>query len=185
VERSEAHGTDAALAAKPCRESRCVKISRVFPPDFNDHGTMFGGRLMAYIDDVASISASRHSRAKVVTASTDSVDFLSPITPQDSVCLSSYVTWTGHSSMEVFVKAVAENLRTGERKIAATAFLTFVAIDDAGRPIPVPPAVPETEEERRLAEGAPTRAELRRRHREESRRLATFLTPDKFWEIDR
>jgi acyl-CoA hydrolase len=173
------------LSGKPCRDSRCVKISRVFPPDFNDHGTLFGGRLMAYIDDVASISAARHSRAKVVTASTDSVDFLAPITPQDSVCLSSYVTWTGRSSMEVFVKAVAENLRTGARTIAATAFLTFVALDDEGRPALVPPAIPETSEELRLAETAPARAELRRRHREESRTLASFLTPDKFWEIDR
>jgi acyl-CoA hydrolase len=170
-------------SAKPCRTSRCVKVSRVFPPDFNDQGTLFGGRLMSYIDDVASISAARHSREMVVTASTDSVDFLCPITPEDSVCLSSYVTWTGTSSMEVFVKVVAENLRTGERKIAATAFLTFVAVDAAGRPVPVPRAVPETPEEQKLFETAPLRAERRKRHRAESRELASFLTPDKFWEI--
>lgn len=177
-------GTADVKDPKPCKESRCVKISRVLPPDFNDQGTLFGGRLMAYIDDVASISASRHCRSKVVTASTDSVDFLCPITPEDSVCLSSYVTWTGTSSMEVFVKVVAEKLLTGERKIAATAFLTFVALSDEGRPIPVPPVLPQTPEEKKLYETAPARAESRRRHRAESHRLVAYLTPDKFWEVE-
>lgn len=170
--------------AKPCKDSRCVKISRVFPSDFNDHNTLFGGRLMEYVDDIASISASRHSRAKVVTASTDSVAFLCPITQSDSVCLFSYVTWTGTSSMEVFVKVVAEDLRTGDRRIAATAFLTFVAIDDEGRPVMVPRVIPQTQEEQKLYETAPGRAESRRVHREQSKILASYLTPDKIWEIE-
>lgn len=138
---------------------------------------------MAYIDDIASISASRHARSEVVTASTDSVDFLTPITQNDSVCLASYVAWTGTSSMEVFVKVVAENLKTGERKIAATAFLTFVALDHEGKPIPVPKVVPETAEEKKLYETAPSRAEMRRRHRGESKTLASYLTADKFWDM--
>ncbi|CAM3684983.1 acyl-CoA thioesterase [Alicyclobacillus pomorum] len=170
------------LEAKKCRESRCVKISRVFPPDLNDHNTLFGGKLMAYIDDVASISASRHARAEVVTASTDSVDFLSPIRQTDSVCLSSYVSWTGTTSMEIFVKVVAEDLKSGERRVAATAFLTFVALDENGKPMRVPKVIPETEEEKKLYETAPARAELRKRHREESKRLAAHLTVDKFWD---
>jgi acyl-CoA hydrolase len=168
--------------AKPCKESRCVKISRVFPTDLNDHNTLFGGKLMAYIDDIASISAARHARAEVVTASTDSVDFLHPIRQSDSVCLASYVTWTGTSSMEVFVKVVAENLKTGERKIAATAFLTFVALDENGKPCPVPKVIPETEEEKLLYETAPKRAELRKLHRDESKRLAANLKLEKFWD---
>lgn len=170
------------MEAKKCKESRCVKISRVFPSDFNDHDTLFGGKLMAYIDDIASISASRHARTEVVTASTDSVDFLTPIGKSDSVCLSSYVTWTGRSSMEVFVKVVAENLKTGERRIAATAFLTFVALDDEGKPTPVPKVIPETDEEKKLYETAPVRAELRKRHRAESQALAAHLKVDKFWD---
>lgn len=171
------------LTAKPCRESRCVKISRVFPTDLNDHNTLFGGKLMAYIDDIASISASRHSRTEVVTASTDSVDFLCPITQGDSVCLASYVAWTGTSSMEVFVKVVAEDLKTGDRRIAATAFLTFVALDDAGKPLVVPKVIPETVEEKKLYETAPSRAEMRKRHRGESKTLASYLTADKFWDM--
>ncbi|MCL6516646.1 acyl-CoA thioesterase [Alicyclobacillus sp.] len=170
------------MEPKFCRESRCVKISRVFPNDLNDHNTLFGGKLMAYIDDIASISAARHARANVVTASTDSVDFLCPIRQSDSVCLTSYVTWTGRTSMEVFVKVVAEDLKTGERRIAATAFLTFVALDDQGTPVPVPPVRPESEEERVLYETAPRRAELRKQHRNESKALAAHLRTEKFWD---
>jgi acyl-CoA hydrolase len=139
---------------------------------------------MAYIDDIASISASRHARTEVVTASTDSVDFLYPISQTDSVCLASYVTWTGTSSMEVFVKVVSEDLKTGNRKIAATAFLTFVALDDEGKTVPVPQIIPETEEEKKLFETAPMRAELRRRHRTESKSMASHLTIDKFWDLE-
>ncbi|MCL6599524.1 MAG: acyl-CoA thioesterase [Alicyclobacillus macrosporangiidus] len=170
------------VQSKFCRESRCVKISRVFPNDLNDHNTLFGGKLMAYIDDIASISASRHARTDVVTASTDSVDFLCPIRESDSVCLTSYVTWTGTTSMEVFVKVVAEDLKTGDRRIAATAFLTFVALDDQGRPVPVPPVRPESEEERLLYETAPRRAERRKQHRAESKELAARLKTEKFWD---
>lgn len=164
------------------RESRCFKTSRVFPPDVNNHNTLFGGKLMAYIDDIASIAATKHCRRSVVTASTDSVDFLHPIRPTDSVCMEAFVTWTGHSSMEVFVKIVKEDLLSGERRIAATSFLTFVALDDQKRPVPVPAAVPETEEELKLHESAPQRAEMRRIRREESKKLAGFLTMKQPWE---
>lgn len=137
---------------------------------------------MAYIDDVASISAERHARAECVTASTDSVDFLAPIREGHSVCLTSYVTWTGTSSMEVFVKVISEHLRTGDRKIAATAFLTFVALGSDGNTAQVPRVIPETPEEQKLFETAPLRAEARKRHREESKYLASHLKADKFWE---
>jgi len=168
---------------KMSRESRVVKTSRVFPTHTNSHHTLFGGLLMSYIDDVASISASRHSRRECVTASTDSVDFLRPITPEDSVCLESVVSWTGHTSMEVFVKIIAENLRTGERRIAATSFLTFVALDENKNPVPVPQVVPETEEEKKLFETAGQRAEERKQHRRTSRDLAASLTAKRSWEI--
>ncbi|MFB6363087.1 acyl-CoA thioesterase [Paenibacillus elgii] len=162
--------------------SRCYKTSRVFPTDVNNHDTLFGGKLMAYIDDIASISASKHCRKNVVTASTDSVDFLSPVRQTESVCLESFVTWTGKSSMEVFVKVITEDLITGERKIAATAFLTFVALDDDQRPVAVPQVVPETEEEKRLHETAKHRAEMRRIRREQSKAFADYLITDFPWE---
>ncbi|MGW0042230.1 acyl-CoA thioesterase [Rhodococcus sp. NPDC003348] len=171
----------AIVQAKPCRESRVVKTSRVFPNDVNDHNTLFGGRLMSDIDMTASISATRHSRASVVTASTDSVAFLAPVRPSDSVCLESYVTWTGRSSMEVFVKVTAEDLRSGDRRIAATAFLTFVAIDDAGLPTQVPEVVPESDEERKLNETGDVRAQHRRAHRQQSQEMAAYLSTSRPW----
>jgi acyl-CoA hydrolase len=164
------------------RESRCYKTSRIFPSDVNNHNTLFGGKLMSYIDDIASIAASKHCRRSVVTASTDSVDFLSPIHPTDSVCLESFVTWTGKSSMEVFVKVITEDLKTGERAIAATAFITFVALDEERKPVTVPEVIPETEEEIKLHESAPQRTEIRRIRRVESKKLAGFLTMKQPWE---
>lgn len=164
------------------RDSRCYKTSRIFPTDVNNHNTLFGGKLMAYIDDIASIAATKHCRRSVVTASTDSVDFLHPIRPSDSVCLEAFVTWTGKASMEVFVKVIKEDLLSGERKIAATSFLTFVALDDHNKPVLVPAVVPETEEEVKLHETAPHRAEMRIIRREESRKLAGFLTANQPWD---
>lgn len=108
--------------SKRCRDSFVVRTSIVLPPDTNSHGTMFGGKLMAYIDDIAAISAMRHARKHVVTASTDSVDFLHPIYEGNSVCLEAFVTYTGQTSMEVFVKVIAEDLLTGERNVCALSF---------------------------------------------------------------
>ncbi|MEJ8306913.1 acyl-CoA thioesterase [Saccharibacillus sacchari] len=166
----------------PIRTTRSYKMARVFPTDVNSYQTLFGGKLMAYIDDIASIAAAKLSRANTITASTDSVDFLYPIYMTDSVTLESFVTWTGRSSMETFVKVVREDLKTGERQIAATAFLTFVALDDHGRKAEVTPVYPETEEERKLHESAPVRAEMRKQRREASRTLAEFLTKSYPWE---
>lgn len=170
------------MEGKTCNESRVVRTSRIFPNDVNNHNTLFGGKLMSDMDMLASISAVRHSRKECVTASTDSVDFLSPITPKDSVCFESFVTWTGTTSLEVFVKIIAEHLISGERKIAATAFFTFVALDDNGKPSPVPPVIPETEEEKKLFETGHERAEKRKKHREASKELANYFTTRKPWE---
>ncbi|MEH6992999.1 acyl-CoA thioesterase [Neobacillus drentensis] len=167
---------------KTCNESRVVRTGRIFPNDVNNHNTLFGGRLMSDMDMIASISAVRHARKEVVTASTDSVDFLSPITQQDSVCIESFVTWTGTSSMEVFVKVIAENLMTGNRKIAATAFLTFVALDEDGKPTKVPEIIPETKEEKKLFETGKDRAEKRKEHRKNSKELASYFTTERPWE---
>lgn len=170
------------MEEKFVRESRTVKSSVVLPPDTNNHGTLFGGKLMAYIDDVAAISAIRHARKNVVTASTDSVDFLQPIKEGHSVCLESFVTWTKTTSMEVFVKVISENLLSGERKVCAVSFLTFVALDEDGKPTPVPKVIPETEEEKWLHDHAPERAIARKKRREESKKLAKEFGVKKPWD---
>ncbi|WP_163969434.1 acyl-CoA thioesterase [Oceanobacillus halotolerans] len=162
---------------KPCAASLTVKTSHVLPPDTNTHGTLFGGKLMAHIDDVAAIAAVRHARKPVVTASTDSVDFLAPVKEGDSICLEAFVTWTHKTSMEVFVKAVTEDLITGERQVCTTAFLTFVAVDENGQPTAIPSVYPESEQEKKLNKGAENRAKRRNKRRSESKELAaTFGT---------
>ncbi|MFD1954384.1 acyl-CoA thioesterase [Paenibacillus thailandensis] len=162
-------------SAKPASESYTIKASIVLPPDTNHHGTMFGGKLMSYIDDVATIAATRHARRPVVTASTDSVDFLHPVRKGDAICLSAFVTWTHKTSMEVFVRVITEDLLSGERKVCATSFLTFVALGEDEKPTDVPAVIPETPEEIKLFETAPERKEARKIRRQESKMFAQYL----------
>jgi len=166
---------------KPCIDSLVVKNSHVLPTDTNNHGTLFGGQLMAYMDDVAAIAATRHARNPVVTASTDSVDFLHPVNGGDAICLEAFVTWTRNTSMEIFVKAVTEDLLTGNRAVCATAFLTFVAVDHNKNPIQVPTVYPETEEEQWLHDGAAKRAEHRKERRGVSKEFAQKFGTDFPW----
>ncbi|OIJ13950.1 acyl-CoA thioesterase [Anaerobacillus alkalilacustris] len=170
------------MEEKYIRESRVVQTDLVLPFDTNNHNTLFGGILMKKIDAVASVAVRRHCRSEVVTASTDSVDFLHPILTTDSVCLEAFVTWAGHSSMEVFVKVIAENLNTGERRVAATAFLTFVALNKSKTPVQVPKVIPETEEEIYLHKTAEDRAKIRKDRRIKSKQLAEKLSMDKPWD---
>lgn len=158
--------------SKFCKESLVIKTSIVFPTDTNTYGTLFGGKLMAYIDDTAAIAAMRHARKNIVTASTDSVDFLHPIHEGNSVCLEAFVTYTGYSSMEVFVKVMAEDLLTGEVNLCALSFLTMVAIDKQGKSTKVPAVIPETEEEKQLYESGKKRAEMRKQRKKETEELA-------------
>ncbi len=169
------------MEAKPCLDSFVVKTSLVLPPDTNSHGTLFGGKLMSYIDDVAALSAMRHARKPVVTASNDSVDFLHPIHEGNSVCLESFVTYAGRTSMEVFVRVISEDLLTGERHLCALAFLTFVAIGEDGRPTEVPKVIPETKEEKELYATAPERAAARKKRREQSKLLAKKFGTEYPW----
>lgn len=163
------------IKSKAMKETLTIKTSHVFPPDANHLGTLFGGKLMAYIDDVASIAAIKLARNPVVTASTDSVDFIKPIKVGDAVTLEAIVTWTGKSSMEVFVKVVSENLLSGKKSIAALSFLTFVAIDENGKPTPVPEVIPETDEEKWLHKTASKRAAHRKSRKQESKDLVAFF----------
>lgn len=168
---------------KKCRDSLVVKTSIVLPPDTNNIGTMFGGKLMAQIDDIAAISAMRHARSHVVTASTDSVDFLHPISEGNAVCLESFVTYTGRTSMEVVVKVVAEDLQSGVQNLCALSFLTFVAIDEKGNPIPVPRLISETETEKALYESAKERAQARKKRRTDTQYIADTIGNDLVWSL--
>ena len=168
------------MKGKRIKESLAIKSAIISPPDANNLGTIFGGKVMAYIDDIAGLSAMRHSRMIVVTASTDSVDFLRPLKAGQAIHLESFVTWTHNTSMEVFVKVMGEDLQTGERFVGATAFLTFVALDNEGNPHPVPPVIPESEHEKKLFNTASERSRLRKERRQRSKAFAEkfgLLTP--------
>lgn len=165
------------MKAKPCSASLALKTTHVLPPDTNHYGTLFGGQLMAHLDDIGGIAAVKHANSPVVTASTDSVDFLAPVKVGQYISIEAFVTWTHHTSMEVFIRAITEDIRTGERTACTTAFMTFVAIDENGRPIEVPAVYPETEDEKMLHESAPLRANRRAERRKQSKQLAeTFGT---------
>ncbi|MGE6229703.1 acyl-CoA thioesterase [Paenibacillus chitinolyticus] len=155
------------MEAKPTSVSRSIMTEVIFPLDTNYHGTVFGGKIMEYIDKIATIASMRHCRRGVVTASSDSLDFLAPVHLGEAIELEAFVSWTHRSSMEVYVRVVAENMFTGERRTTATSFITFVALDDEGRPTPVPAVIPETDRERRLHESAPARYEARKKRKAE------------------
>ncbi|MFB4164127.1 acyl-CoA thioesterase [Alteribacillus sp. JSM 102045] len=172
------------MEKKQPKESRVVNTDQVLCSDLNNYNTLFGGVLMKKLDGCAVLSARRHSRAKeCVTASTDSIDFLSPIYQTDSVCIESFVSYTGTSSMEIFCKVIAEDMISGERRIATTAFLTFVALDENKKPIKVPGISPVTEEEKKLFETGPEREQLRKLKRQKSKELAGSISLEKPWEL--
>ncbi|MCP3032035.1 acyl-CoA thioesterase [Halobacillus sp. A1] len=165
------------------KESLIVNTDQVMINDLNNYNTLFGGVLMKKLDNNATLSARRHSRVKeCVTASTDSIDFLYPITQSDSVCVESFVSYTGSKSMEIFCKVIAEDMISGERRMAATAFLTFVALDEDKKPTKVPEISPETEEEQFLYKSGKERAETRRIRRKHSKELTKMIQLEKPWE---
>jgi acyl-CoA hydrolase len=155
---------------KPVRLSRSIMTEIIFPSDTNYHGTLFGGKVMQYIDKIAAIASMRHARQLVVTVSSDSLDFLAPVKLGEALVLEAFVSWTHRSSMEVYVKVQSENLLSGEIKTTAASYLTFVAVNENGKPIAVPKVIPETEEEIRLFETAEQRYEARMKRKEEYRK---------------
>lgn len=152
------------MEAKMMKESRTIQTKLVLPPDTNHMDTIFGGKVLAYIDEIAGITAMKHSqRHVVVTASIDSVDFLTSARVGEVMELEANVTSTGRTSMEVYVRVISHNLQTGEEKLTTESFLTMVAIGDDGRPVKVPPVIPESEGEKKLFETAPERREYRKK----------------------
>jgi acyl-CoA hydrolase len=151
------------LEPRPVRESQSEMTEIVLPNDANPLGSLLGGRLMHWIDLAGAMAAHRHSRNYVVTASMDHVDFLTPVQVGDLVILQSSVNRAFKSSMEVGVKVLVENYIRDARSHVASALLTFVAVDRDGHHLPVPPVIPETEDEKRRYEEAGRRRELRER----------------------
>lgn len=139
----------------------------VLPNDTNQLGNLLGGRLMHWVDIAAALAAARHSNRIAVTASVDEMNFLGPVKLGQVVHLRASVNRAFTTSMEVGVRVDVEDLRTGDERHVNTAYLTFVAIDEFGRGVPVPESEPETEDQKRRYEAANARRDLRLQRRME------------------
>lgn len=152
----------------PSRKGRTVAdstvdmVELVLPNDANPLGNILGGRVMHLIDVAGAIAAKRHSRHVVVTVSVDYLDFVHPIRVGQLIRLKSFVTRVFRTSMEVEVRVFREDFKTGELRQTSAAFVTYVALDDEGRPAVAPPLILRSAEERR-------------RHREALRRRRNRL----------
>ena len=134
----------------------------IMPHQANPQGTAFGGVIVAWIDMIAAMAAQRHCGKEVVTAAIDSLAFKEPIRIGDHVALRATVNYVSRSSMEVGVQVTREDPYTGQKVVATTAHLTFVALDKNKRPTPAPPILPETHEEKKRYENAKLRVQARK-----------------------
>ncbi len=153
------------MQAKTVRESMVTISQFMQPHDANPAGNIHGGAIMKLIDNAAGVVALRHARSNAVTASIERLDFLYPVHIGDLVTLTASINRVGHSSMEIGVRVVSENMITGALHHTASAYLTFVALDEQGRPRPVPPLTLESDDDRRRHENARRRSTQRQRER--------------------
>jgi acyl-CoA hydrolase len=145
-------------------ETRCVMTQIVMPMHTNGvAGVMFGGIMMEWIDVCAGVAAMRHAAGAVLTASIDRLDFLSPVQVGEIVVLQAMVNYVARTSMEVGCRVETEDMRTRIRRNVTKAYLTFVAVDERGRPRPLSPLSLETDEDRRRHGEAAARRHLRLR----------------------
>lgn len=170
--RASEKGADQATKMEPAREERAGKTvaeSRVVmarsmqPPDANVWSNVHGGSIMRLVDEAGGAVAIRHSRSRCVTAAMDSMTFKEPVYIGDLLTITACLTYVGRTSMEVEARIEAEDLRTGVRRHVGTSYLIYVAIDDLGRPTPVPPLCLVTDEEREHWRAAEARRAQRQR----------------------
>lgn len=147
------------LSPVPAGEVTLAQV--MLPTDANPAGNVHGGVLMQLADTAGGVAASRHARGRVVTAVVDSMTFEQPVYVGDLVSLHGRVTWVGRTSLETRVVIEAESIATGERRRVSTAYFVYVALDERGKPRPVPPLLLQTDEQRRDWQ----EAERRRAHR--------------------
>jgi acyl-CoA hydrolase len=149
------------LSPKLAKDSFIVMNELVLPNDTNTLNNLMGGRLLHWMDIAAAIAAQKHSNHIVVTASVDNVSFHHPIKLGDVVTLEAKVTRAFNTSVEVRLDVWAENIPSGTRFKSNEAYYTFVALAENGKTVPVPPVMIETEEEKKLFDGALRRRQLR------------------------
>ena len=150
---------------KTVKNTHVIMHELILPNDTNLLGNVLGGRVMHLMDMCAAMSAYKHARTAVVTASVDRLDFLAPAKMGEIMILKSSVNYTGKSSMEVGVRIESENPKTGDIYHTSSAYLTFVSLNENGKPKRVDNINPENDNEiRRFNEG-------KIRHEERKERL--------------
>ena len=144
--------------------TQSTKISMtemVMPNDTNNLNTLFGGKLMYWMDMAAAICAHKHTNNVVVTASVDNITFKAPIHKGDIVTLNAFITRVFNTSMEIFIEVTAQNSNKKEKIESNTAFFTFVALNQKGKPVKVNEIYPENKNDKKLFDGALRRRQLR------------------------
>ena len=146
---------------KPVSASR-ISLAQLMQPEYaNNLGNVHGGWIMKLVDEAGALASMRHAGHRVVTVAMDSMVFRQPIRIGDLVILNAEVTYVGRTSVEVEVVVQAEHPITGERTHTNTAYVVYVALDEAGHPTQVPPLKVETDEEKRKLEAGRQRQQLR------------------------
>jgi glycerophosphoryl diester phosphodiesterase len=162
------------MSDRPVRhvsDTQVLMSQLMLPGDANPQGNVHGGAIMKLVDTAAGVAAVRHVRGPVVTARIDSMSFLEPVFIGDLVTLKASVNEVGTTSLEVGVRVEAENLISGVVRHVSSAYLVFVAIDETGRPRPVPPFLAESPEQQRRMSEAKQRRSHRQRGEEALRQL--------------
>lgn len=154
------------MEPKSAAESEVVMTHLVLPQDANPAGNLHGGVILKHIDTAGGVVAKRHSRRNTVTVSIDRMAFKQPAYMGELLIFKASLNHVGRSSMEIGVRVEAENLRTGEVRHTNSAYLTYVALGDDGKPTQVPPRKLETETAERRYKEAELRREMRKKERE-------------------
>lgn len=150
------------MKTKTPSQSAIEMREMVMPGDTNPHGTIFGGKIMSWMDIAAAMCASKHCENPVVTVHISDIDFISPIKVGTHVVIKASVNYVGNTSMVIGVKVESENPYTGQVRKTTKAYLTFVAVDEFGKPMSVPSLVPETNDEIRRFENAKQRKQSKK-----------------------
>ena len=155
------------MKAKRVADSITEQVHIVIPSHISGTNRLFGGQLLAWIDEVSAVTARRHSERNVITASIDNLQFKSPVYINNILVLIARITYVGTTSMEVRVDTYVEDHLTGMRKVVNRAYLVMVALDENEKPTEVPRLILETEAERAEWEAGLRRYQLRKERRKE------------------
>ncbi len=154
-------GGDSNLMPKRISDSQQRLAVMMNPEQANSLGDVHGGEIMKLVDEAGALTAMKHARHIVVTVAMDSMEFLSPVHVGDLVSLNASVNYIGRTSMEIGIRVEAENVITGQVTHTNSAYAVYVALDASGRPVPVPPVILETEQDRRRWEEGAARQQHR------------------------